>query len=132
MLNALEALAAHTPARVGDRTVVDALHPFCSAVVGGRSLEEAAAEAKKGADATAEMTPKLGRATYVVGEEVVGDDHEERRSLPPDPGAWGVAAPARCKGNHQRSASWAICHGKSSTGMQTPQALNQGLSASIL
>jgi dihydroxyacetone kinase len=95
-VKALEALAAHTPARPGDRTLIDALHPFCYAVADGKTLAEAAIEARKGADATKSMMPKLGRATYVVGEADPDDGgdatDQARRSLPPDPGAWGVAA----------------------------------------
>jgi len=36
------------------------------------------------------MKPRLGRATYVVGNE--HGAHNDSRELPPDPGAWGIAA----------------------------------------
>ncbi|ETW86239.1 hypothetical protein HETIRDRAFT_122126 [Heterobasidion irregulare TC 32-1] len=87
---ALEALSEHTPARPGDRTIVDALAPFCSALAGGdslmfyRGMSEAVRRAREGAESTRGMKARLGRAVY-VGEGDV-------RGLPPDPGAWGVAA----------------------------------------
>lgn len=84
-LLALHDLSMHTPARPGDRTLVDALAPFCEALSGAAGLEKAAQEARKGAESTRGMQAKLGRATYVGGES------GEAGNLPPDPGAWGVA-----------------------------------------
>ena len=90
VMDAVEALAVYTPARPGDRTIIDALHPFCLAISQGMTLSRAAMEARTGAKATQGMLPKLGRATYVVVDDVqVGKTGD---SLPPDPGAWGVAA----------------------------------------
>ncbi|PWN51124.1 putative DAK2-dihydroxyacetone kinase [Violaceomyces palustris] len=83
-LSALENLGRYTPARPGDRTLVDALDPFCRAIGSGKPLAEAVEAAKKGAEATKGMTARLGRATY-VGSKEDGD-------MPPDPGAWGVWA----------------------------------------
>ncbi|KAH0835770.1 DAK1 DegV-like protein [Lanmaoa asiatica] len=84
---ALVALGKHTPARPGDRTVVDALAPLCETVTSTtmRSLEfEAVVEAvKKGAKSTRGMKARLGRASYVTMDD---------GAVPPDPGAWGVAA----------------------------------------
>ncbi|KAG1748052.1 DAK1 DegV-like protein [Suillus lakei] len=83
---ALAALGAHTPARPGDRTVVDALAPFCDVLSSdGSSLEDAVIAVKEGAEKTRGMKARLGRASYVGGGEGgVG--------VPPDPGAWGVAS----------------------------------------
>lgn len=83
-LHALQALSIHTPARPGDRTLIDALSPFCEALANGSGLEEAVQGARKGADGTHGMQARLGRATYVGSSEA--------EKLPPDPGAWGVAA----------------------------------------
>ena len=83
-LKALEALSVYTPARPGDRTLVDALHPFCYALAHGDDLGLAVGKAVAGAERTRGMQAKLGRATY-VGKP------EDEKELPPDPGAWGVA-----------------------------------------
>ncbi|RDB27554.1 Dihydroxyacetone kinase 1 [Hypsizygus marmoreus] len=81
----LDALSKHTPAKPGDRTLVDALAPFCAALTDGKTLEQAVDAARVGADSTKTMHPVLGRAAYVTLTENVGE-------LPPDPGAWGVVA----------------------------------------
>lgn len=81
LAEALANLRRYTPAKVGDRTVMDTLIPFADAMSSG-SFEAAVEAAKKGAEATKTMTPRLGRATYVG----VGDSKE----LPPDPGAWAA------------------------------------------
>lgn len=103
--DALASLSHHTPAKPGDRTLMDALHPFCnpgsssSSNLGiplpsggsGRdnagtwNFAEACLRAREGALRTRGMKPRLGRAVYVEIKE--GSDSE----LPPDPGAWGVA-----------------------------------------
>ncbi|CDU23711.1 probable DAK2-dihydroxyacetone kinase [Sporisorium scitamineum] len=83
-LDALENLGRYTPARPGDRTLVDALDPFCRALGAGKSLAEAVHASKVGAEKTQAMTPRLGRATY-VGSKDQGE-------MPPDPGAWGIWA----------------------------------------
>lgn len=85
---ALENLRRYTPAKVGDRTVMDALLPFAAAMGGSSGFDGAVDAAVKGAEATKTMTPRLGRATY-VGLGSGGTSQE----LPPDPGAWG-ATPA--------------------------------------
>jgi ATP-dependent dihydroxyacetone kinase len=66
-------------AKPGDRTMVDALYPashtFKQEVTAGRPLEEAWASgvraSKEGADSTASMQPRAGRASY-IGERAVG------------------------------------------------------------
>ncbi|KAG6112714.1 hypothetical protein E4U14_001960 [Claviceps sp. LM454 group G7] len=86
---ALASLAQYTPAKVGDRTVMDTLIPFAAAM-DSSGFEEAVQAAVQGAEATRKMEPKLGRATYVGTE---GSDSQ--KLLPPDPGAWGVMVAIR-------------------------------------
>ncbi|KAG6813064.1 hypothetical protein H0H92_014336 [Tricholoma furcatifolium] len=81
---ALKALKKYTPAEPGDRTLLDALTPFCQTLaLEGSTLVEATDAAKRGAEGTRTMQPVLGRAAYITipsGMEL----------LLPDPGAWGV------------------------------------------
>ncbi|KAK7031074.1 hypothetical protein VNI00_013674 [Paramarasmius palmivorus] len=84
---ALESLSKHTPAKPGDRTIIDALHPFCTTLEKGSGFDKAVQAARRGADSTRGMKARLGRAVY-VGQ---GDDTREKE-LPPDPGAWGILA----------------------------------------
>ncbi len=64
-------------AKPGDRTMLDALDPFVRSLksAGGNASREtlsaAIEEAKKGADATAQMKPSLGRSSY-LGSRVLG------------------------------------------------------------
>ncbi|CAJ2507762.1 Uu.00g089480.m01.CDS01 [Anthostomella pinea] len=77
-----DALSRYTPARPGDRTIVDALYPFVEVLGKSGDIKKAAQAAKDAADGTKGMKASLGRAVYVGGtgfEEV------------PDPGAWGLA-----------------------------------------
>ena len=83
LATALEHLRHYTPAKIGDRTVMDTLIPFAEAM-GKGSFEDAVKAAEDGAEATKTMKPRLGRATY-VGAGQNGD-----KELPPDPGAWGA------------------------------------------
>ncbi len=70
-------------ATAGDRTMIDALEPALAALVTGKSLAEAAIAARKGADATANMTKaKAGRSAYVSPANLTGVN---------DPGAEAVA-----------------------------------------
>ncbi|TFK34986.1 Dak1 domain-containing protein [Crucibulum laeve] len=82
----MEDLLKYTPAKPGDRTLIDALHPFCEALSQGKPIDDAARAAKSGAERTRGMRPRLGRAAYVATSE-----HGSEK-LPPDPGAWAVAA----------------------------------------
>lgn len=78
----LEGLGRYTPARPGDRTLVDALVPFVDVLRGTGDVGMAARAAKAGAEGTKGMRASLGRAVYVGGsgfEEV------------PDPGAYGLS-----------------------------------------
>ncbi|KAF8067861.1 DAK1/DegV-like protein [Lyophyllum atratum] len=79
----LKALGKYTPAQPGDRTLVDALAPFCKALLDGNSLEQAVEAARTGAESTRSMQPVLGRAAYISIPRDTG-------AIPPDPGAWGV------------------------------------------
>ena len=81
---ALESLRRYTPAKVGDRTVMDTLIPFAEAMKSS-GFNDGVKAAIQGAEATKTMTPRLGRATY-VGSNGSGNGTE----LPPDPGAWGA------------------------------------------
>ncbi|PHH72570.1 hypothetical protein CDD82_5914 [Ophiocordyceps australis] len=83
LTTALESLRRYTPAKIGDRTVMDTLIPFAQGMRHG-SFDDAVQAAVKGAEATRNMTPRLGRATY-VGQGTTG-----QQELPPDPGAWGA------------------------------------------
>ena len=68
-------------AELGDRTMVDAMHPALQALSGG--VAAAAAAARAGADATAGMLQaKAGRAAYVNAQQLQGHN---------DPGAEAVA-----------------------------------------
>ncbi|MEM6759077.1 MAG: dihydroxyacetone kinase subunit DhaK [Pseudomonadota bacterium] len=68
-------------AKVGDRTMIDALAPALDALGGG--IAAAAAAARAGADATANIhRAKAGRAAYVPSENLEGNN---------DPGAEAVA-----------------------------------------
>ncbi|CAK7227358.1 hypothetical protein SCUCBS95973_006516 [Sporothrix curviconia] len=84
LATAIEHLGHYTPAKVGDRTVMDTLIPFAEAI-GTAGFAAGVAAAKKGAESTRTLTPRLGRATYVgAGKDASSGE------LPPDPGAWGV------------------------------------------
>ncbi|KAJ7736744.1 Dak1 domain-containing protein [Mycena maculata] len=74
---AIATLQQSTAARVGHRTVMDALIPFIDTLGTAPSFEAAVAACKAGGEGTASLVAKLGRATYV------GDNGD----LPPDPGA---------------------------------------------
>ncbi|KAK0651831.1 Dak1 domain-containing protein [Cercophora newfieldiana] len=77
-----EALSKYTPARPGDRTLVDALYPFVEVLDKTGDVKQAAEVAQEAAAKTKGMKASLGRTVYIGGsgfEEV------------PDPGAWGLA-----------------------------------------
>ena len=77
----LERISQVGGARVGDRTMIDALDPALRAL--GDGIAAAAAAARKGADATAAIgRAKAGRASYVPEENLIGHN---------DPGAEAVA-----------------------------------------
>lgn len=86
---AVDAIAELGGAKSGDRTMLDALHPagatFAAGLAAGQSAAEAwhaaVAAAQEGAAATAQMFPRLGRASY-LGKRAIGT---------PDAGAIAVA-----------------------------------------
>ncbi|WVQ70545.1 dihydroxyacetone kinase [Cryptococcus sp. DSM 104548] len=82
---ALETLFDRTAARVGHRTVMDALIPFGETLAKSGDLKAAVEACRKGGESTVDLQAKLGRATYVG--EVEGD-------MPPDPGAMAFVAVA--------------------------------------
>ncbi|TLS21798.1 uncharacterized protein PpBr36_09502 [Pyricularia pennisetigena] len=82
LLEAIASLERYTPAKVGDRTVMDTLIPFAQALRND-GFEAAVKAAVEGSEATRHMKPRLGRATYVGAGSEGGE-------LPPDPGAWGA------------------------------------------
>lgn len=80
--SALAALEKYTPAKPGDRTLVDALDPFVATLAETGDLVKAAQAARVGAEGTKGMKASLGRTVYVGGQgfkEV------------PDPGAFGLS-----------------------------------------
>ncbi|KAF4343892.1 dihydroxyacetone kinase 2 [Fusarium beomiforme] len=82
----LDELCRYTPARIGHRTLMDALIPFVKNYALDGSLKAALAEARKGAESTRQMVAALGRASYV------GQDRFDEEGGIPDPGALGVVS----------------------------------------
>ncbi|KAF4960649.1 hypothetical protein FGADI_818 [Fusarium gaditjirri] len=82
----LDELCRYTPARIGHRTLMDALIPFIKNYSTDGSLKAASAEARKGAESTRQMVATLGRASYV------GQDRFDEEGGIPDPGALGVVS----------------------------------------
>jgi len=75
-------------AKPGDRTMMDALHPFAAVLRAAapntscrEALLAAVQAAQRGAESTAQMMPRLGRSSY-LGDRVLGH---------PDPGAMALA-----------------------------------------
>lgn len=80
--SSLDSLGKYTPAQPGDRTLVDALHPFVESLAETENAKQAAEAARRGAEGTKGMRASLGRTVYVGGggwEDV------------PDPGAHGLS-----------------------------------------
>lgn len=80
----LSALGKYTPAQPGDRTLIDALVPFCTKLVETKDVKAAAKAAQEGTESTKHMKASLGRAVYVGGEQ-------EWVGKIPDPGAYGLS-----------------------------------------
>ena len=79
----LDAMTNYGGARPGGRTMLDALAPAVEVLRDGGSLAAAAAAARRGADATAEVgVTASGRSAYVPAVHLLGV---------PDPGAEAVA-----------------------------------------
>lgn len=81
---AIVALHKYTPAKPGDRTLIDALDPFCRVLETTGDIHAAAKASEEAADGTKSLAPKLGRSVYVGGEE-------NWFGKIPDPGAYGLA-----------------------------------------
>lgn len=80
--HAIRNLNRYTPAKPGDRTLMDALVPFVEQLSSTGDVQKAAQAAEKGSQSTQGMKASLGRTVYVGGsgfEEV------------PDPGAYGLS-----------------------------------------
>lgn len=76
-------LSKYTPARPGDRTLIDALYPFVEVLEKTADLRQASIAAMDAANKTKGLKASLGRTVYIGGsafEQV------------PDPGAWGLAS----------------------------------------
>lgn len=82
--SAVTALSKYTPAQVGDRTLVDALVPFCDTLTSTADIKAAAKAAAEGTEATKHLKASLGRSVYVGSEE-------EWLGKIPDPGAYGLS-----------------------------------------
>ncbi|KAL9581466.1 MAG: hypothetical protein Q9212_003887 [Teloschistes hypoglaucus] len=80
--DSLVALGEYTPAKPGDRTLMDSLVPFVETLKATGDTKEAATAAEAGAARTKGMEASLGRSVYVGGE-----GHKEV----PDPGAYGLS-----------------------------------------
>lgn len=94
----LDELCRYTPARIGHRTLMDALIPFINTFATSKTLETAIAEAHKGAEGTRQMAAALGRASYV------GQDRFDEEGGIPDPGALGVVSILRGVDNALKEA----------------------------
>lgn len=78
---ALDQLLKYTRARLGDRTMMDALIPFIDTLLDSGDVEAALSKTKDGVDGTKKMEAKLGRSTYL--------DESATQGVP-DPGAHGL------------------------------------------
>jgi dihydroxyacetone kinase len=79
---AMKSLGKYTPAKPGDRTLVDALAPFVDELSSSGDLQKAAQAADLGTKKTKGMPASLGRTVYLGGS-----GYEEV----PDPGAYGLS-----------------------------------------
>lgn len=83
LLAGLRQMQSYGGAKKGNRTMIDALEPAFEALSNGKSVADAAKDARKGADATAQVTKThFGRSSYVPEEALKGI---------PDPGAEAMA-----------------------------------------
>ncbi len=81
ILEGCQAISELGGAKPGDRTMLDALHPFAEALANSHNIQAALEAADQGVKATAQMKPRLGRSSY-LGDRVLGH---------PDPGARAIA-----------------------------------------
>ncbi|KAK7214666.1 hypothetical protein V2G26_002669 [Clonostachys chloroleuca] len=80
-LGGLETVQQVTPARAGDRTLMDALEPFVESLKSG--INPGVESARKGSESTKGLKPAFGRAVYV---------NEQGWEQVPDPGAMSILA----------------------------------------
>ncbi len=78
---ALDELFNYTKARLGDRTMMDALIPFIDSLNKSDDVKQALEKANEGLEGTKTMQAKLGRSTYL--------DESATQGVP-DPGAYGL------------------------------------------
>lgn len=78
---ALEQLMKYTRARLGDRTMMDALIPFIDTLQGTGDVKQAIQRSQEGVEGTKKMVAQLGRSTYL--------DESATQGVP-DPGAYGL------------------------------------------
>lgn len=79
----VDAVSLYGGASVGARTMLDALVPSASSLVATQNVQDAAVQARQGADSTAQMTvASAGRSNYLSEVTLQGT---------PDPGAVAVA-----------------------------------------
>lgn len=73
LLAGLNKMKAYGGAKVGDRTMIDALEPAFSALANGQSIQEAATAARLGTEKTKHIKKTLyGRSSYVPEELLAG------------------------------------------------------------
>jgi dihydroxyacetone kinase len=83
LVSGLERMCFYGGAKVGDRTMVDALEPALQALRSGSGMTGAAKAARTGAEATKSMVKaRAGRSSYVGERDLAGVS---------DPGAEAVA-----------------------------------------
>ncbi|KAI6793422.1 Dak phosphatase [Hortaea werneckii] len=78
---ALDSLCKYTKARLGDRTMMDALIPFIETLNSTNDGSQAIEKSKQGVEGTKQMQASLGRSTYL--------DESATQGVP-DPGAYGL------------------------------------------
>lgn len=78
---ALQELLKYTRARLGDRTMMDALIPFVDTLEATNDFDAALSKARAGVDGTKTMQAQLGRSSYLDDSATQGV---------PDPGAYGL------------------------------------------
>ncbi|KAK4960045.1 hypothetical protein LTR10_002934 [Elasticomyces elasticus] len=78
---ALEQLMKYTRARLGDRTMMDALIPYIETLKSTGDVKEAVQRAEQGVEGTKTMEASLGRSAYL--------DESATQGVP-DPGAYGL------------------------------------------
>lgn len=96
---ALEVLEKFTGARIGDRTLMDALIPFVTSLRQAcqdkntvDAISYAVQKAVDGCESTRYLESKFGRSAYIGNAPAPKNKDEDSNSCVPDPGACGVVA----------------------------------------